>query len=261
MPAILHIHAKFHDILFDMSTGDFRVEKSELSRKWRPDYFEMETPEFDKMLRGVFRLSGEFYEMERHFYELMGDLLYRDGSKLDSRVILFGDAGSCGRLAHIAKCVTNLHLSAYFAPLNYGTIFFDGYDYNVLPIDYHVDVLHFQEMLWPEIPGIFFKSVTGLSRLLKRGKFDTPKPCIDAHRSLFRNMDPIGNFIEDRCVFARDAVTSVKCLYTAFMDYTNGAHQIGRTELVRELQSRGVTLQKGAHNMLLEVTGLALKLK
>ncbi|TPG45512.1 hypothetical protein EAH75_18000 [Rhodanobacter glycinis] len=75
-----------------------------------------------------------------------------------------------------------------------------------------------------ELPGIALWSIEGYKRLIARGKFQEPQSSVDARSEWYNENNPVAEFIEDRCVVARDQSVENSVLGNAYNEWNEARH-------------------------------------
>jgi phage/plasmid-associated DNA primase len=217
---------------------------------------------FGIMVSRLFRLSSNPRQMQRHFYEVLGYLMC-PSDVLQIQFVLFGESSSGKHeLNHVIRAVIgdknmdNLVHTENQRPdiihtdeqINY-TMVIPFYGNFNMPEAF--PIYKFDEMLNLEIPGIVQKALTGLRRLIRRGKFKEPDDCKDAHRQYFRTIDHVGNFLKERCVLVDDNSVKVS-RREMFWEYLKWADEskmrLNTTAFTEELRARGIAYHRSASN-------------
>ncbi len=135
----------------------------------------------------------------------------------------------------------------------------------ILPFDKVFEGRNMDETLFPriwasELPGILNRALEGWRRMQKRGGFDLP---VDAKRAVTKwlaEANPFTAFINEACEGTPDGRTSLKVLYSAFVDWAKASgikRSLTRPHLKRDLQHAGFTVKKSNGDVV--VYGLRLK--
>ncbi|MBN2715459.1 MAG: hypothetical protein JXX14_06360 [Deltaproteobacteria bacterium] len=266
MPKIGHIKARRHDILFDLSTGEYTVEKRRLLLNRAPEYDpDCATTSFNRALWDVFRLEGESDEIVRHLYETMGQkLLFPNEREL--AFWGYGDASQqiVTTIRGVVPAAKNALIVDFRSPLSNCSIWrlLSNKRWNVFPVGRHCTkaTFLFADAMENETPGIFRKSIEGLSRLIKRGDFNEPETCRDAAWEMFRLTDPVDRFVEYQLVVAPhlDICVSLSDAYARFVEYYGGIPSASKEQLSRRLMDYGARPKYNSSTRKVEVWGIGL---
>jgi len=252
-----------HRLVLRLADGTHTVERN-LVRYWhRPQYDpKAKCPQYEAIVKDMFRLSSDPKGMRRHYYEFLGYCL------LPSRVcrlewVLYGDKHS-GKFEAL-RTVSAL-LGGDTSPEN--MVFADR-----PPERLHDENQMARTMIFPffgvpdpkappayihdkvieqELSGVLNLALKGLRNLIKRGRFNPPADCVEAAREYYRTMDQIGNFLRDCCVVLEDNAvkTPGAQVFNRYIDWSgNNDLRLSKQEFIWELRSRGIPYGRGKDNV------------
>lgn len=244
-----------------MHTGKFKTERSKFTRNMLPKFENIDTPVFDSMMRGMFRLTGFIPDTERHFFELLGMELYRHENGQESNIVLFGDIATANNIVSIMRRVTQQRGQIIQnTPESMMYKKSANTEKQVIPVDHHNgSIFDTENVIESELAGVFYKTVCGLVRTIERGKFETPVQFEVAHESFFRNVDAICNFIDEKLIFIDGTVTSLNDIFMSFLKFTSSGTRIRRKYIMEHLKSMGATFRLCGPGNDIDCIGVALK--
>ena len=249
MPKLNHIKAKNHDILFDLETGDYTVEKRDLVFNNYVNYDPDITPiNFKNALKDIFRLTGESQQLINHFFEVLGDTLVFPNNK----IVLYGDLSTSEKLTTIINAITSTKSNIITTDEKLVTenkLFKCDYKEDfVFPVNRcsYAATLLLADALSYELPGILRVSIVSLSKLIRRGYYNTPETCKTSLRSILQSFDAITSFVDKKIINTNNhnVYSKLTDVYKSFLLYTGGMSYMSKYKLQKELTNRGIIIEK-----------------
>ncbi len=106
-----------------------------------------------------------------------------------------------------------------------------------------------QEIIEAELSGVLNAFVAGLSRLRERGRFEPPKPCLDASDAFLGAANPLRAFLDEKCMAAHGQRVKITELYLAFAHWIRSQGQrppFPARNLKARLESIGYVVRKSS---------------
>ena len=128
-----------------------------------------------------------------------------------------------------------------------------------IPEDEQIAKTEMLEIFKDEIDGIFSWLVEGCLAWQKEG-LGLPEKIASATNNYRSEMDILGSFFEDRCVFGENMTVSAKDLYKAYEDWAeeNGEKAVTKKMFGMKLTDRNIDSYKGSGNVTMRV-GIGLQ--
>ena len=108
----------------------------------------------------------------------------------------------------------------------------------MIPV-YQKKLNFFEQMLEPELPGIFNFALGGLRRLQK-GKFVIPKEVKKLSEAKFRSRDSVSEFVHQKCVLGTAHLEEVALFYSKYLKFCNSSGLIPKSKIMFGKQLRTI---------------------